>query len=188
MNTTAATSTVKDEDCSATTARVEMWVDVLCGANVELTGNHIVITGNAKCPSLDYINNDAIFDLFKEYGAILFRNLNIGYSAFDSITKEYCSSFLSQAAGGRKRMINDPATQTVNLGNSPFPYHPELSQYPWQPDIAWFCCTETPQHKNEGTIICDGVELVKLLDPNDRESLANNQLVYTSRYSLGSTL
>ena len=56
-----------------------MWSDALEGADVEFASNHVVVRGNTQCTSLDRLDDDTGFELFRQHGAILFRDLRINY-------------------------------------------------------------------------------------------------------------
>ena len=118
-----------------------------------------------------------IIDAFRQHGAILFRGFGFESDSLNAFTRQFCSRFVINASSQRGLVSSDGSIQTVNLGNSPFPLHPELSRVPWRPDIAWFACVEPPLMAGE-TLLCDGIAIAEQLPDPIRDAVANRDLLY----------
>lgn len=126
---------------------------------------------------LGSIDPARIVDAFRQHGAILFRGFGFELETLNAFTHQFCSRFVFNASAGRDVISSDGATQTVNLGNSAFPLHPELSRVPWRPDIAWFACVEPPAAAGE-TLVCDGSAIADQLPAPIRDAVADRNLLY----------
>src|SRR5437868_1922047 len=93
-----------------------------------------------------------IFDAYRKYGAVLLRGFaDTEYESFAKISDRFCRGYLSNVSAGRGKIEGDRSTQTVNLGNDPFPLHPEMAHKPWKPEICWFWCLSPPSEGGETT-------------------------------------
>jgi hypothetical protein len=81
---------------------------------------------------------------------------------------------------GRLVVSEDARTQSVNLHPVAFPLHPEMSQVPWRPDIAWFACSSPPSKHGE-TTLCDGIAIVDNLSKDARSRLENRSFLYRKK-------
>lgn len=120
---------------------------------------------------------DDLKTLFRTHGALLFRGFDYDLEGFSAFTRRFCSRFVANGSIGRREVSADGTTQTVNLGQEPFPLHPELSRVPWRPDVAWFACQSPPARDGE-TLVCDGAAIVEALSDGTRDALAGRELLY----------
>ena len=139
------------------------------------TRNYATILADGQGKRLSELDDSVILELFKRHGAILFRGFSLDLQEFNAITSRFCSKFVFNESGGRKTITPDRRTQTVNLGQEPFPLHSELSREPWKPDIAWFAC-QTPPVSGGETVICDGLAVVPALSDQTRRLLDKSRL------------
>lgn len=130
--------------------------------------------------ALDALATDELIALYKTHGALLLRGFPPGLDAFRAFTARFCSSSVFNESPDRLLLDDAHNIQSVNGGGDPFPLHPELSREPWKPDVCFFHCLQPPGEGGE-TTICDGVELVRRLDPEMRNHFARSRLLYALR-------
>ena len=140
-------------------------------------GTIVEIHATEDNPSLAMLDKSEVIGLFKQYGVILFRDFQVEQQSLNTMTSQYCSGFVMSKTPNRSCLSDDGRTQSVNLNANAFPLHPEMSQVPWRPDIAWFACANPPKTSGE-TMLCDGIALVDRLNPEIRRQLENRLLLY----------
>jgi alpha-ketoglutarate-dependent taurine dioxygenase len=124
---------------------------------------------------------EAVFvDAYKTYGAILLRGYDVDLDSFRALTERYCVASVHNESSGREVIDGEHGIQSVDLGASAFPLHPELSREVWKPDVCFFWCLSPPSNGGE-TTVCDGVEIVRQLPPAVRGAFENRRLRYTMR-------
>lgn len=123
------------------------------------------------------ISRDHVIDLYKEYGALLFRDFPFDLGSFREFTGRYCASSVFNESPDRLLLDRENNIQSVNGGADAFPLHPELSREPWKPDVCFFLCLNPPREAGE-TTLCDGIDLVRRLPADVRDGLANRRLLY----------
>jgi alpha-ketoglutarate-dependent taurine dioxygenase len=123
------------------------------------------------------IDEQIIVDLYKTCGAVLLRGFLVNMSEFRRFTTTYCPTSVFNESPDREVLDARLSIQSVNGGRDAFPLHPELSREPWKPDACFFWCIAPPTHGGE-TTVCDGVEIVKALSPETRNTLLSRRLVY----------
>lgn len=141
--------------------------------------NHVTITPDADGESLLSIDSTTIKRLYKVHGAILFRGFEFDVGVFKSFTESFCTSTVINESQGRKTIDQDAKIQTVNLGAEAFSLHPELSRWPWKPDICFFGCVVPPSSGGE-TTLCDGVKIVQKMPKKLVRVLQGKRLLYNS--------
>jgi len=123
------------------------------------------------------VDKSTVIELFKQHGAVLFRGFLLTPDSLDALTSEYCSGFVKNITRGRIAISGDGRTQSVNVTPKAFPLHPEMSQTPWRPDVAWFACAYPPEQGGE-TTLCDGIALADHLPDKTREHLKLRTFLY----------
>lgn len=113
---------------------------------------------------LEGIDQGLLRDLYQVHGAILLRGFDLSLASFGQFCRRLCPTAVINESPGRMRLEGDSAVQTVNLGLDAFPLHPELAREAWKPDSALFACFSPPTRDGQ-TTLCDGIELVRRLDP-----------------------
>lgn len=131
---------------------------------------------------LNCVSRDRLFDLFRQYGAVLLRGFNVDLDSFGDFARGYCPVPIHNESGKRIVLEGAAGVQSVNLGTKPFPLHPELSREPWRPDAAFFYCARTPSRHGQ-TTLCDGVEIVRQLPDDLRDEMSRHRI----RYSVNAT-
>jgi hypothetical protein len=97
----------------------------------------------------------------KQSGAVILRDTAGGKESFIALT--------NRLAPGMERGV---APGEAGLG-----FHGEIYYTPWPPDILWFYCL-CPAETDGQTLLCDGVELANLMDPESRKFFLDTPLVY----------
>lgn len=144
---------------------------------------YATIRSNIASQSPGSIDTSEVIDLFKSYGTILFRGFDTNPDSLNELTSRFCSSFVMNKLRGRVAISEDGRTQSVNLHPVAFPLHPEMSQVPWRPDIAWFACLSPPS-KNGETTLCDGIKIVDKLNEVIRSRLEHRSFLYRKKATL----
>lgn len=139
----------------------------------------MIVSPERAGEKISSIQESIITDLYKKFGAILFRGFSCDQEILAELAEQYCTNTLMNRSPGRTTIDEDANIQTVNLGTAPFSLHPELSRLPWKPDVCWFCCLTPPESGGE-TIICDGIQIVKEMNDPIRNAFATRRLRYTS--------
>jgi hypothetical protein len=151
--------------------------------DIETGDNYPIIKSAIPGQSLRLIEKTDVIRLFKQYGVVLIRGFSVDQQSFNEMTSQYCSGFVMNKLRGRATISKDGRTQSVNLSPVAFPLHPEMSQVPWRPDIAWFACTSPPS-KNGETTLCDGIAIVRNLDHKTRSQLENRFFIYKKKATI----
>lgn len=127
--------------------------------------------------SLLEIDESFLQEEYRRAGAILLRGFDYDVETFKRFAERLCSASVFNES--RNRAVIDRASniQSVDLGNAPFPLHPELSREPWRPDVCLFACFSPPSRGGE-TTICDGVEIVRRLPPELVDEMLQRRLLY----------
>lgn len=141
---------------------------------------YVEVRASRKHQDLNTLDRLEIIELFKVHGALLLRGFHVDQQSLNNLTSQYCSGFVKNKTGGRIQVADDGRSQSVNIGREAFPFHPELSQVPWRPDIAWFVCANPPGEQGE-TTLCDGIKMVDALDPDIRAYLDVQSFVYKKK-------
>ena len=139
--------------------------------------NYVTVTAKESGETLLDVDKSLVQDLYKTYGAVLFRGFALDTNAFRSLVGIYCTHAVFNESGGREIVDEDQVIQTVNTGSLSFPLPPELSREPWKPDVCWFGCLTPPLSGGE-TTICDGTRIVRKLPKKVRRELENRRLLY----------
>jgi alpha-ketoglutarate-dependent taurine dioxygenase len=137
---------------------------IRCGTEKSITGTDVSV----------------IQSLFIEFGVVLFRGFSFNQHQLNALTSQYCFAFVMNKQPGRQRVSGDGRTQSVNLSPVAFPLHPEMSQVPWRPDIAWFACASAPAYGGE-TTLCDGVAIADNLHEETRAYLETRSFLYKKK-------
>jgi alpha-ketoglutarate-dependent taurine dioxygenase len=142
--------------------------------------NYVTITPKNQDESIFSLDESTVLSLFKMHGAILFRGFNIeseNSEIFARFTEQFCAGAAFNESTGRDVINQSKNIQTVNLGQLPFPLHPELSRAPWKPDVCFFSCIIPPVSGGE-TTICDGTKIVQNLPNKIVKSLKDQRIIY----------
>lgn len=124
------------------------------------------------------IPEDVFVSAYKMYGAILLSGYDVSLDGFRALTERYCVTSVHNESAGREVIDGAHNIQSVDLGTSAFPLHPELSREVWKPDVCFFWCLSPPSNGGE-TTVCDGVEIVRQLPSPVRDAFADRRLRYT---------
>ncbi len=144
--------------------------------------NYVIVAPDSEAAPIEAIDPGQVQALFKVHGALLFRGFRFSLERLTTFMNRFCSGAVLNDSGGRRMVDERSGIQTVNLGTDPFPLHPELSRTPWQPDVCWFACVRPPAANGE-TTLCDGIEVVRRMPADLRETLGRKRLRYTRKAS-----
>lgn len=140
----------------------------------------------AACVVPDYdgqqwsdLDSDRVKALFKHYGAVLFRGFPGDINRFETLTNQFCDSYMVNPKAGRNPVVPQKSIETVNNGHGVFELHAERHQLPFSPHICFFYGHEVPEKEGE-TSYCDGSLLIGCLSEAVREFLQKKQLGTTS--------
>lgn len=142
--------------------------------------NYATLHNQGGDTSLLSIDKQYIIDIYKEYGAVLFRGFKMTGPTFYALASQFCTNFIINNDKDRDFVSPDRRIQTVNLGSVSFPLHPEMAMLPTRPDIAWFACKSPPTIGGE-TMLCDGISIVKALQKETRALLESRSFLYKTK-------
>ena len=138
----------------------------------------VIISPDTEDQKLNDVNPQLVEDLYKKYGAILFRGFDFSVDNFRELTTTYCSHSVKNFSAGRETIDDINNIQTVDPGDNPFPLHPEMSREPWKPDVCFFACETAPKEDGQ-TFFCDGIELVRKLPTRVLKAFNRRKLHYS---------
>lgn len=150
-------------------------------ASIELPNDehrYVKLTPDGGGASLLDLDVDGLIELYKEHGALLLRGFDFGVDVFRPFANNFCSQYVFNDSAGRRVVDENNEIQTVNLGASRLPLHPELSREPYKPDACLFACV-SPARVGGETVICDGIEVVNRMGPELRGQVEGRRLLYT---------
>lgn len=113
----------------------------------------------------------------EKHGALLLRGFDTTLEGFASLGEALCSSSMFNESPSREMLEPGAAIQSVNVGDDPFPLHPELSREPWRPDLCMFACLGVPSVGGQ-TNLCDGIVIVEALPDWLVQELEGRKLFY----------
>lgn len=123
------------------------------------------------------VEPEVVEQLFRAHGALLLRGFAFGVEEFRRFAERLCKTSVANESPNRAQLDRQSSIQSVDLGEQPFPLHPELSREPWRPDACLFACFQAPELGGE-TTVCDGVELVRRLPPQLVSAMLPRRLFY----------
>ena len=122
------------------------------------------------------IDKDEIIRIFKDKGALIFRNFDLNKKNLinftDLFTKKYANDALRRTSRLSNKNIHD-----VDPGNKEMPLHSEASYSPSCPEIVWFYCNKAPANSGY-TTICDGQNIYKKFNFELKKFFLENQIIY----------
>ena len=129
------------------------------------------------------LDRDEVIQLYKQYGAILFRGFAFnGEQGFRTFTERFGQDFFIHPSENRS-MVGDDTVQTVDYGADPITVHGEFSYlpYPLRPEIGWFYCVR-PTQTGGRTTICDGTQIPEHISAEARQLLEGRRLRFRMRF------
>jgi alpha-ketoglutarate-dependent taurine dioxygenase len=127
---------------------------------------------------IDQLSSASVVDLYKRFGAVLFRGFRTDVDVFRVFTDRFTEAFVVNGNLTREAASPDVTIQTVNVGSALIPMHSEMAYGPLRPDLLWFFC-EVPAARNGETMLCDGVDVWARLVPSVRAVFLENKVKYT---------
>jgi len=144
-------------------------------ANDGVAATLTIVSGEGA--PLVHADTGAIREAIESHGAVLLRGFEITLEAFAALGRALCSTSVFNESPNRELLGDRDRVQSVNLGNDPFPLHPEMAREPWRPDLAMFACLDPPGVGGQ-TNVCDGIAIADGLPAGLRQSLEGKQLFY----------
>jgi alpha-ketoglutarate-dependent taurine dioxygenase len=157
-----------------------------------LTDGYGAIVRPSRGETATDLDHDAIVELFKKHGAVLFKDFDVDLDAFNAFAAGFSSDFMTYKGGGYiRRKVGDGADQTLlsvsyDYGREKqdtfgLPLHGEMYYVNNRPVMLWFYCVRPPAADGE-TTICDGSLVYRELSPATRKLFEAQQLKYIRRY------
>ncbi len=146
----------------------------------------LIVEASVREESIEALSGSEIVALFKQHGALLFRNFAVDTEAFLEFTSRYCRDFSTYQGGGfrwgsldREKIGNNETLLSVTGSTQSFgiPLHGEMYYMRQKPTLLWFYCEHPPAEAGE-TTLCDGRELYKKMTAKEREYFSEHKLKY----------
>ncbi|MDX2271936.1 MAG: TauD/TfdA family dioxygenase [Cyanobacteriota bacterium] len=137
--------------------------------------------------SIFCLERNQILEIFKDKGAILFRDFNLSLIDFKSFSSLFCDHFMPYRGGAIPREVIDNDNTVLSVTGNHLKYavslHGEMYYMDERPDLLWFYCNRPAQEGGE-TTLCDGAEFLRHLQPSTQRFFENNRLKYRRIYPL----
>ncbi len=165
-----------------------MKIEPLC----EFAGTLIESDNGASILDMD---TELTKQLYREKGALLFRNFATDVASFEEFTNRFSDDYMdNKGSGSVRETINkkgDGTIQSVSYShgrksqlNFGLPLHADRSYIADQPELMWFYCVRPADDDGE-TTICDGVRLCEEFSPEVRELFMTKNIQYLRHYPDG---
>ncbi|MCA1566187.1 MAG: TauD/TfdA family dioxygenase [Acidobacteria bacterium] len=132
-------------------------------------------------------NREYVESQLLKYGAILFREFNVGtVEAFESFARAVSPELLDyrERAAPRKEIGRNVYTSTEYPADQHIPLHHEMSYSHNWPTKIWFYCAHPPE-QGGATPIADDRRVFRRLDPRLKEKFIEKRVMYTRNYGEG---
>lgn len=157
-----------------------------------ITDNFGAIVRRSPGESLASLDRNAIVELFKDRGAVLFKEYNADLDAFNAFAARFSTDFMTYKGGGYiRRTVNDGVDKTLlsvsyDYGREKqdtfgLPLHGEMYYVDNRPVMLWFYCVR-PANADGETTVCDGSLVYRELSPATRTLFNSKRLKYTRHY------
>lgn len=141
------------------------------------------------------LDRSAIVELFKQRGAILFKDYSADLDAFNAFAASFSNDFMTYKGGGYiRRTVKDGADKTLlsvsydhgreKQDTFALPLHGEMYYIDNRPVMLWFYCVR-PADADGETTICDGSRVYRELSPATRKLFDSKRLKYIRHYADG---
>lgn len=125
------------------------------------------------------VNIPALQQLLKQHGLVLIRGHSINVESFKSFSDLFCREFVPHL-NLQREFLGDQTMMLVSPGSDHFFAHAEMAYSPMRPEVAFFFCVQ-PAATGGETTICDGIEVLKRLNPKTRQVFEKNSLLYEDK-------
>jgi len=160
-----------------------------------ISGDVGVIVRPAGEETILDLDRDAVGELFKESGAVVFRGFDLDLPTFNTFSAQFSTEFMTYRGGSYvRRKVNDGKDETLLSTSHEFghgkqdmfalPLHGEMYYLDNRPDVLWFYCV-TPAESDGETTICDGSLIYSSLRDSTKELLRSKRLRYIRTYADG---
>jgi alpha-ketoglutarate-dependent taurine dioxygenase len=141
------------------------------------------------------LDREALKDLFRQYGALVFRGFKSTLEEFDHFAAQFGGEFMTYRGGGYiRKQVGDGSDKTLlsvsyDHGRQKqqtfgLPLHGEMYYMDGRPDMLWFYCARPAESEGE-TTVCDGAAVYRELSPATKALLANKRLKFMRTYRDG---
>ncbi|MEM9056713.1 MAG: TauD/TfdA family dioxygenase, partial [Pseudomonadota bacterium] len=138
------------------------------------------------------IDTDAVKQLFRDQGALLFRNFDMDGEKFETFSDRFSNDYMdNRGSGSLRETINkkgDGTIQSVSYAvgrksqlSFGLPLHADRSYVADQPELMWFYCVRPAETEGE-TTLCDGVALCEEFSTEVRELFSTTDIKYLRHY------
>lgn len=129
------------------------------------------------------LDKQAIIDLFKAEGVLLFRGFDTNVETFTQFSNLFSTNFMDYTGGvfNRKIINGDKTVLTVNDFKHEIKLHGEMYYQQNIPLMLWFFCAH-PAWQDGETIVCDGKKLFNLLSDSVKDIFQNKKLKYSAHF------
>jgi len=141
--------------------------------------------------SISDLDSLKLIEMFKQSGALLFRDFNPDLEQYNSFARQFGTDFMTYRGGGYiRRKVNEGIDETllsVNYDHGReqdtfgLPLHGEMYYVDHRPVSLWFYCMMPADSEGE-TTICDGSELYNRLSDDTKQLLDHKRLKYLRTY------
>ena len=142
----------------------------------EKTGEKIINLDNISILELD---KQALLDLYKSSGVLLFRGFETDLSTFTQFSNSLGRDFLDYSGGSINRRVIDKENNvlSVNSFKEEIKLHGEMYYQKNTPLMLWFFCA-TPPLENGETIICDGQQFFNEMSDSLKDIFEQKKIKY----------
>lgn len=155
-----------------------------------ISNDHTCITVIHLVQDIDFIswiknNSQKVEALFKQHGALLFRNsMALSTVEFQSVTEHLSHKLItySEPSTPRTKVTGNVYTSTEYPQEESIPLHNEHSYTSEFPQRIWFQCS-VPTKVGGQTPVADSRSVYKKIDPAIREQFVKKGVLYVRNYS-----
>jgi len=155
----------------------------------------VMVQGSGNGHDLD-VDREAIIDLFKTHGLVMFRNFDVDLEGFSKFTSRFSTDYMNYKGGGYIRGVVKGHEADTTLLSTRYDYgrekqdtfglplHGEMYYIDHRPVMLWFYC-ERPADSDGETTVCDGSRVYEALSASTKELFAKKRLKYMRTYLSG---
>jgi len=135
---------------------------------------------NDECQDILQLSVQKIFELFKKFGFLLFRDFEVSHQQMKAFAEQFSSGFILD----KDRPVVDLRNRFVTLVNPGKHYvspHCENANSPFRPDVVWFCCA-TPAVQGGETLVWDGVQVWERLSEELRQLFISRRIKFLQTF------
>jgi alpha-ketoglutarate-dependent taurine dioxygenase len=142
-------------------------------------------------PDLMRLDPDAVKDLFRSYGLVVFDKFKTDTEVFQTFTDQFGEYMTNKGGGSVREVINKDGDGTIlsvsyNYQSATqktfgLPLHSDRSYVKSWPPLMWFYCVVPAVSEGE-TTVCDGVQVWEQLSPSTQKLFREKRIKYIRHY------